>query len=110
MEIIDVDQDCDDVIMMIMVTMVMMMITVVMIIVIMIMVIGDLRWKEREHFKSWIEKKPMQIVDVGRQVEEQEEEGEHNYLQMMMMMIGIKRTMEIGDADDHDYIDNDTDR
>ena len=30
---------------------------------------GDLRWKEREHLKSRIEKKPVQIVDVGCQVE-----------------------------------------
>ena len=36
----------------------------------------------------------MKIVNVGRQVEEQEEEGEHNYLQMMMRTMAIKGTKE----------------
>ena len=45
----------------------------------------DLRWNKREHFKSWIEKKPVEVVDVCCQVEQQEEQGEHNYLQMLTM-------------------------
>ena len=33
----------------------------------------DLRWNKREHFESWIEKKPVEVVDVCCQVEQQEE-------------------------------------
>ena len=32
----------------------------------------DLRRNKREHFESWIEKKPVEVVDVCCQVEQQE--------------------------------------
>ena len=53
----------------------------------------DLRWNKREHSKSWIEKKPVEIVDVSCQVEQQEEKGEYNYLQKLTITLLMKMTM-----------------
>ena len=40
----------------------------------------NLRWNKSKHFKSWTEKKPVEVVDVCCQVEKEEEQGEHNDL------------------------------
>ena len=45
-----------------------------------------LRWNDGKHLESWIEKKPVKIVDVCCKVEQEENEGNHNYLEMMIMI------------------------
>ena len=37
-------------------------------------------WKKGEHGKSRSEKKPLQVVDIDRKVEEKEQQGEDNDL------------------------------
>ena len=37
-------------------------------------------WKKGEHGKSRSEKKPLQVVDIDRKVEEEEQQGEDNDL------------------------------
>ena len=39
-----------------------------------------LSWKKGEHGKSRSEKKPVQVVDIDRKVEEKEQQGEDNDL------------------------------
>ena len=39
-----------------------------------------LSWKKGEHGKSRSEKKPLQVVDIDRKVEEKEQQGEDNDL------------------------------
>jgi len=38
-----------------------------------------LSWKKGEHGKSRSEKKPLQVVDIDRKVEEEEQQGEDNH-------------------------------
>ena len=45
-----------------------------------------LRWNDGKHLESWIEKKPVKIVDVCCKVEQEENEGNHNYLEIMIMI------------------------
>ena len=42
-----------------------------------------LRWNDGKHLESWIEKKPVKIVDVCCKVEQEENEGSHNYLEII---------------------------
>ena len=46
-----------------------------------------LSWKKGEHGKSRSEKKPLQIVDIDRKVEEKEQQGEDNDLGTSETMI-----------------------
>ena len=45
-----------------------------------------LRWNDGKHLESWIEKKPVKIVDVCCNMEQEENEGNHNYLEIMIMI------------------------